>query len=601
MPAIMKTAELQPGMQGTAYTVVDASQQIKTFAVRITGVLDQGKGSSPMIMAEVSGPVVDAAGGIVSGMSGSPVYVQGKLIGAVSRTFKEMDPHTCFITPIEGMLDVWDLPDSKNKTHVQPVDIRKAATERDKARTELEKKKAALEQREAELYQQLKHATVAADKAQTKSAFFVTGFHSSGLSFLQKQLEPFGILAKDMSSVGGNGSGQVVYGAKLSPGSAMGVSVVCGDFSMAATGTATAVDGNRILAFGHSFLHRGNVNYFLTDASVLGTAHGPVNGIKIASSGNIIGRVNQDREMAVSGLLGVFPEVVPIHVTVHDQDMGRSETYNSLIAYDEDFLPNLSASLTYASMDRLMDRLSGSTAKVHFVIRTNAAEGGKIERDNMYYNAADVGQIAVNELGQAMNIICGNTERESNIFDIKVEVTVSGNRRTASLVSAVPDKTKVKPGETVQLKTIIKPYRHSKEVLTIPYTVPRGQRVGPMRLDIRGGGLIPVAQLLLAQQAAAGIDITAEDDKTVSTTAKLKEYLSSDRNNEIIVTASAMPVILSEAEQKAAVRQAVKASSEMAKEPAIHGDKKKTPAQTKYSTDYIIDNVIHAALQVVKK
>ena len=189
----------------------------------------------------------------------------------------------------------------------------------------------------------------------------------------------------------------------------------------------------------------------------------------------------------------------------------------------------------------IMDRLSGSTAKVHFVIRTNVAEGGKIERDNMYYNLSDVGQIAVNELGQALNIICSNMERESDIFDIKVDVTVSSQRRTASLISAVPDKPQVKPGETVYLKTTIKPYRRSKEILTIPYTVPRGQRLGPVRLDVRGGGLIPVSQLILAQQAAAGIDVTAEEDKTVSTTAKLKDYLSADRNNEIVVTPSASP------------------------------------------------------------
>ena len=720
MPDIMKLDEVQPGMQGTAYTVVDATGEIKTFHVEIITVLDAGKGESKMIIARLSGPVIEAADGLASGMSGSPVYIDGRLVGATSATRKDMDRHTCFITPIEGMLDIWKLPDTKNKTQIHSIGIKKAAAEREKARAALEKKKAALEKKQAAAA--VKDKTAAANKAATagknaapdarvtaapaaedsetaskdkpaaadeqpsadasapdsstaepqeetagetaeepaketekegtketadetaketakettkettketakettkdtadkpeqttahqqslgtaakKELFYASGFGSAGMSFLQQKLVPLGIAATNLGSTPAGGEGQTIYDAVLQPGSSMGVALVYGDLSLGATGTVTAVDGQRVLGFGHTFLHKGDVNYFLTDATVYGTIHGPLEGIKLVSMGNIIGRINQDRELGIAGIVGTFPTVVPLHVTVHDEDQGRTDTYNSMIAYDEDFLPNLSASLTYASMDRTMDRLSGSTAKVHFVIRTNAAEGGKVERDNMYYNIADVGQLAVNELGQALNIICGNTERESDIFDIKVDVTVNGHRRTASLVSAVPDKPEVKPGDTVQFKTTIKPYRRSKEVLTIPYTVPKGQRSGPMRLDLRGGGFIPVAQIILAQQAAAGIDVTADEDKTVSTSDQLKEYLSMDRNNEIVIAPGAAVEPMSEAEQKEAVREAVKASKEAAKSGGMRSaEKGKNPAQTKYATDYIIDNVIHVSLQIAKK
>lgn len=656
MPDIMKLSDVRPGMRGVAYTVVDATGELKTMDVEILGTIGEAKGEGTRIIARLSGPVADAADGLASGMSGSPVYIDGKLVGATSATMKEIDRHTCMITPIEGMLAIWNMPDTKNKTQVRSVDIKRAAEEREKARAALDKKaaaldakhldvekkkaaldakqtaeaaeKAALEAKKSELEkekaeleaekaaaeaeekeqkpQQPSDKNTAApaknsDQVQHKDLVYAAGFSSSGLSFLKKQMEPVGITAAGVSTAVSSGQEKIVYGASLKPGESMGAAIVFGDFFVGATGTVTAADGQRVLGFGHQFLHRGNVNYFLTNASVMDTVHGTQEGRKLVASSNIIGRVNQDREMGIAGIIGVFPMVVPLHVTVHDEDQGRSETYNVSIAYDEDFLPNISASIAYASMDRLIDRLSGSTAKVHFVIRTNVAEGGKIERDNMYYNLSDVGQIAVNELGQALNIICSNMERESDIFDIKVDVTVSSQRRTASLISAVPDKSQVKPGETVYLKTTIKPYRRSKEILTIPYTVPRGQRLGPVRLDVRGGGLIPVSQLILAQQAAAGIDVTAEEDKTVSTTAKLKDYLSADRNNEIVVTPSASPAPMSEAEQKAAVRLAVKAAKEeAAAEPETRKGKHKAPAQTKYTTDYIIDNVVHASFQVIK-
>ena len=100
------------------------------------------------------------------------------------------------------------------------------------------------------------------------------------------------------------GEGNTLYNASLKPGSAVGVAIVYGDFAVGATGTVTAVDGKKILGFGHPFLHRGNVNYFMTDATVVGTISGQSNGMKIANIGNIIGRISQDRETGIAGTIG---------------------------------------------------------------------------------------------------------------------------------------------------------------------------------------------------------------------------------------------------------------------------------------------------------
>lgn len=123
-------------------------------------------------------------------------------------------------------------------------------------------------------------------------------------------------------------------------------------------------------------------------------------------------------------------------------------------------------------MTKTSDTLAGATANVHFTIRTNAADGGKFERSNMFYNTADVGQIAVGELMQAMNVICSNTDQESDIVDVQIDVQMENGRKTATLLSAVPDKTTVKPGDLVKFTTTIKPYRRDKETLLIPYRVP---------------------------------------------------------------------------------------------------------------------------------
>ena len=653
MPATWQTAEITPGMAGTAYTVVDATREIRDFHVDIIGTLDNGKGSTPMIMAKASGPVVAQAGGILQGMSGSPVYVNGRLVGAVAAGLKEMTPYTFFITPIEEMLPLWSMSDVKNKTRLHTFDLKKYAADKAKRQAEEEKKqkktgKTAAEKEDAqdereeaaeetaeservhneEAFEDViaaalaslpaSHTAIAADAVAQNAAqlkgraaqpalvpkgqIFAAGFDAAGMKFLSKSL---GLGATQLTVVGGASNAGTDYDASLAPGSAVGVAVVCGDFTVGATGTVTAVDGNKVLAFGHPFLHKGNVNYFMTDATVVGTIAGQSNGMKIANVGNIIGRINQDRETGVAGLLGEFPSVVPVKIHVKDASLGRDDTYGARIAYDEDYLAQLSAGLAYAAMSKTSDSLGESTAQLSFTVRTNAAPDGKFVRKNMFYNTTDVGQVAVGELMQAMGIICADADKEADIIDVQVDVDVEAGRKTATIVSSVPDKTTVRPGETVQIKTTIKPYRKDKETLLIPYTVPENQPDGTLNLDVRGGGMIPVTPLMLLQQTT-GVAVQSETDKAQTTADKLKALAETGRNNEIIIAPGAAPQPLSEKEQKKILREAAKAAKRATaaakaaprKVDFLQKPEEKTAGQTKFETGYIIDNVAHAVLKV---
>ena len=700
MDPILPFRDVKGGMTGTAYTVVDSSGEIRSFDVDIVGNMDNGKGSSRMIMARARGPVIEQTGGILQGMSGSPVYVNGRLVGAVAAGIKEMTPYTFFITPIEDMMKLWTMPDTKNKTRLKTVNMHKVVEERKKQAAkekEEENKKAetsgnailnrimdviheaedtaretkakqeADEKEQAEKEKAEAAAAKAADKAaakdaakakeaadapaedaataedkaavdeaakastpvkdaaaaktaaatedkaqakdekaltkQPKAVMYLSGFSQPGIDFLQKNV-PVGRDVTFMPmGVRTEGEGNTLYNASLKPGSAVGVAIVYGDFAVGATGTVTAVDGKKILGFGHPFLHRGNVNYFMTDATVVGTISGQSNGMKIANIGNIIGRISQDRETGIAGTIGDFPTVVPVKVRIKDTTLGRTDDYGARIAYDEDFLPELSGGIAYAAMTKTSDTLAGSTANVHFTIRTNAAEGGKFERSNMFYNTADVGQSAVGELMQAMSIVCSNTEQESDIVDVQVDVQMENGRKTATLVSAVPDKATVKPGDLVKFTTTIKPYRRDKETLLIPYRVPVTAPEGPLTLDIRGGGVAPIAQLKLLQQT--GLDLIAQEDKTATTKDKLQGLKRTGRNNEIIIAPGAQAQVMMPAQQRKAAREAAKAAREAAQQRkfsfSLNKPKNENAGETKFTTNYIIDNVIHSTLQVERK
>ena len=125
MPAIMSLNEIQPGMKGTAYTVVDHSGELKPMDVTVVGVTgkDAGKGATVRIIAKLSGPVAEQVGGLLSGMSGSPVYINGKLVGALSATLKEMSQYNALITPIELMTPILTMPDKLNQTHFPQIDV----------------------------------------------------------------------------------------------------------------------------------------------------------------------------------------------------------------------------------------------------------------------------------------------------------------------------------------------------------------------------------------------------------------------------------------------------------------------------------------------
>ena len=129
MPPILPYAEITEGMQGTAYTVVDTSGEVRSFPIEILGRMEGGKGSQRMIMARTSGDFIERVGGVLQGMSGSPVYVDGRLVGALAAGLKDLSPYTFFITPIEDMTPLWTMPDVKNKTHIETVDVTQAAEE----------------------------------------------------------------------------------------------------------------------------------------------------------------------------------------------------------------------------------------------------------------------------------------------------------------------------------------------------------------------------------------------------------------------------------------------------------------------------------------
>lgn len=634
LPEIISLQDVKPGMWGTGYTVVDSSGEIRPFDVEVVGILgDNSKMSAKRILVNLYGDLIEETGGAISGMSGSPIYFGGRLAGALSAGYKDMYPtQRIMLTPIEDMLKIWQYPDTLNRTKFPQLDLKKLKAEREKiqaaeAKKEADGKAASDEHEDASVAVPDEHeadpvadtevaeaqdaaaeaekdaaADVLAD-TEEKNTYFASGFGSKGMKLLQEGMGRLG-MKLDYDNVWDAGASvmQARPDAVLEPGSPVGVALSVGDFSFGAMGTVTAVDDKKILAFGHPYTHRGNVNYFMTDAQVISTIHGPTNGMKLGNVNGIIGRINQDRQDGVGGILGQMPQTVPVIVTVHDRDTGRSVTYNSMLAYDEEVVSVLAPVVVYSSISNTLDRQDGSTASLKFSLRSNYGEKGLIERRNMFYDAEDVAKVSIGELNDILGVILGNKEKEPDLLDLKVDVTVERGRKTATLISAVPSKQDVLPGEKITFDTTIQPYRGEKIKVTVPYTVPKAQAPGNLALDVHGGGLVNVAKILLAQQAAIDAGVNMDEEPPVS--IQLQDMLASNCNNEIIIE-STVVVPKNDDELKESIKKAKKQAEQLAKQESNNAGRNNNAPQepapvNKAATGYIIENIIHTNVNVLE-
>ena len=634
LPEIISLQDVKPGMWGTGYTVVDSSGEIRPFDVEVVGILgDNSKMSAKRILVNLYGDLIEETGGAISGMSGSPIYFGGRLAGALSAGYKDMYPtQRIMLTPIEDMLKIWQYPDTLNRTKFPQLDLRKLKAEREKfqaaeAKKEADGKAVSDEHEDASVavpdeheadpvadteVAEVQDAVAEAEKdaaadvsayTEEKNTYFASGFGSKGMKLLQEGMGRLG-MKLDYDNVWDAGASvmQARPDAVLEPGSPVGVALSVGDFSFGAMGTVTAVDDKKILAFGHPYTHRGNVNYFMTDAQVISTIHGPTNGMKLGNVNGIIGRINQDRQDGVGGILGQMPQTVPVIVTVHDRDTGRSVTYNSMLAYDEEVVSVLAPVVVYSSISNTLDRQDGSTASLKFSLRSNYGEKGLIERRNMFYDAEDVAKVSIGELNDILGVILGNKEKEPDLLDLKVDVTVERGRKTATLISAVPSKQDVLPGEKITFDTTIQPYRGEKIKVTVPYTVPKAQAPGNLALDVHGGGLVNVAKILLAQQAAIDAGVNMDEEPPVS--IQLQDMLASNCNNEIIIE-STVVVPKNDDELKESIKKAKKQAEQLAKQESNNAERNNNAPQepapvNKAATEYIIENIIHTNVNVLE-
>lgn len=501
-------SSVRKGLRGIAKTVVEGTK-VDTFDVEVLGVLKGAGPAGDLILIRASGKVIDQTGGIAAGMSGSPVYIDGKLLGAIGFGFNMADHTVGMVTPVADMMRVMELaekvpeqkvPGQTNKAllEVQPLgsvgvgsimpfvdgDIKlgdKVISGVAVAPTPVAAK---------ELQQKLGDSVLV--MAPVATPVLVGGLGDRAFQRLQSLLAGYPITlvragASGRASSMTTSSADPAAHTEIEPGSAFGAQMVRGDVDLTAIGTVTAVSGNHFVGFGHPFLNKGSVDFYATGAYIHLIVPSIEAPFKLGSPTEPIGTLSQDRAAAVGGRLGSMPSFIPLSLRVRDVDTGRITETNVEVARDELLTVPLVAVAALQGLDRSIDRIGAGTAQVTFEIEGDGLSK-KITRDNMVYSPFDVSAMALFETLDALEMVLSNPFEAVRATGVRLDLRVETARKTARIEKAGISESEVAPGESVDVEVTLRPFRGKPETKVIRLTIPKDTPTGDVMVTVRGGG-----------------------------------------------------------------------------------------------------------------
>ncbi|MDR7483512.1 MAG: SpoIVB peptidase S55 domain-containing protein [Armatimonadota bacterium] len=510
---------VQPGMRGVARTVVRGTT-VEAFDVEALAVVPGAGPAGALILVRASGPVIQRTGGIAGGMSGSPVYFHGRLAGAIGFGWTFADHSLGLVTPIEVMQSALpaprrsQLPPTMAGPWTLPAPVH--AGGRRVARIAVAASAAPVPP-----------AAAAADVAvmvPLARPLLVSGMGTRAAALLQEALGPMGV-----QPVQGAAGGSTTDRPVLVPGSAVGVQLIRGDLNAVAIGTLTYRDGERILAFGHPVLNRGDSAYLLTSAVIHGVVPSASFPFKIGSAGAPVGVVAQDRRAGVGGIIGRLPPMVGVRLSVLDGDRGRRATLGTQVVQDPQLGPVLALVSALDVIDRALDRVGGGTARVRLTLRGRGLDA-PIVRENVFYHSRDIGSAAMLELPEALRLLFANEFVRTGPVDVAVEAEVRQARQTAAVVEAELGRPRLRRGDVASVRVTLRPFQGDPVVRDVELAVPEQFPVGPATVLIRAGGRpVPEGGLPAA--------LLSEPVETAATSAaeQLAAFADRDRNTDVVV------------------------------------------------------------------
>jgi hypothetical protein len=458
-------SQIHAGMRGVAYTVFQGTKP-EPMEVEVLGVLKNVNGpKGDVILVRLGGAKVEYTG-VVAGMSGSPVYLDGKLAGAVAFRIGEFSKEPIAgVTPVAEMLEISAMDRSPSAI---PVGTRPSAIGPSKT------------------------ASPGVDSAQVldfanylkpiETPLVFSGFSEDAVQLFASRFAAAGIVP-----VMGVGS---VSNAKqpepIEPGSAVSAVLVRGDMDIAATCSVTYMDSDRLLACGHPLMQFGMIDLPMTKAQVLATLPSPLNAFKIVNATEPIGAFVQDRHTGIMGEFGKKPEMIPVTLNIHTETSDKQFHYEVL--NNARLSPVAMAATVFNALHGVNEFGEETTYHMNGTI---SVAGYPDVAVNDLFASIDGGQpsamLAATSLGERFGRIYDNPYSIPAIAGVHLDFDIVHDRRWARLESARTDVTEARPGDEITIETLLRPYRGEGIVQHVPIRIPTSASKGPLRILVSDG------------------------------------------------------------------------------------------------------------------
>ena len=467
--ALMPIEEVKAGMDGIGRTVFEGSDP-QEFKVHVLGVLKNVQAPQRnLILAKLEGgPLAET--GVIAGMSGSPVYIGGRLVGAVSYSIGSFSKEPIAgITPIGEMIDATATsgtrrsPDGPGRIAL-PITAESLAASVRTAYARV----AAFADRPADVQAVgmpgAAGAQMGALLRPIATPLLLSGFNAQAADLVSSM---FGNAGFTPMLSGGAAADESTHGP-LRPGDPVGVQLLSGDGEMGATGTVTHVDGTRVYAFGHPFFNVGPAAFPMTRAHVYTTLPSLQSSFKIASMGDVIGSIQQDRATAIAGTLGAAPALIPIHVTLKS-DRGEPHTFTFRVVNDQLFTPLLA----YVSLFNTLGSYERQFGAETFSVQGKAqfAHHTDLDFDDIFTGDGPIAGASAYVAGP-LTMLLANDIEPIDLKGLDLTITASEASRSATIERVWIDEVRPRAGQTVPLKVLTRTYRGTETVATIPIDIP---------------------------------------------------------------------------------------------------------------------------------
>jgi len=469
-PTLMPIDEVKPGMVGTGRTVFEGSQ-LQDFKVHILGVLKNVQAPKRnLILARLEGgPLAET--GVIAGMSGSPVYIDGRLIGAVSYSIGSFPKEPIAgITPIGEMIDATAERGGRRTLSADnridlPITPEHLASAVRAAYTRV----AAFADRPADVQAfglpAAAGSQIGALLRPIATPLVMSGMDNPTADLVSSMFRDAGVTPV---LAGGAGADTPSPTEPLRPGDPIGVSLIGGDSEMGATGTITHIDGDKLYAFGHPFYNFGPTEFPLTRATIYTSLPSLMSSFKIATLGDVVGTMRQDRDTAIAGTLGKGPAVIPITLTLDSEHSGR-HTFKYTVVNDQIFTPLL----TYVALFNTLGNYERNFGAITYTVKGHATldKHDDLSFEDIFTGDSPIPAASAYVAGP-ITMLMANDMEPVTVKAIDLSVTTSEESKAATIERVWLDEVRPRAGKSVSLKVLTRSYRGAEKISTIPIEIP---------------------------------------------------------------------------------------------------------------------------------